>query len=143
MGADTALGRTVVDALLSRDGEIRAFVSDESVGASLKEQKIKVALGDVSDASHVGAAATRCFTAVLMEAAAHDDRERAFGSDPTSVAQSWLDAIGEAGVRRLIWVGPNAPAVVPVPEYASIDPTGAESSAIGAEVAALDDLAAL
>lgn len=143
VGADTNIGRPIVDALLTRDGEVRAFVSDEGVGEQLKARKVKVALGDVSDASHVSAAATRCFTAVLIQDAATDHRERAFSEHPDSTLQGWLTAVEEAQVRRLIWVGAEPPVSVPVAEYASVDPTDADPTAVAAEVAALDEVAAL
>lgn len=143
VGADTPLGPAIVEALLARDGEVRAFVTDRSVGETLKGRKVKVAVGDVSDASHVGAAATRCFTAVLLTDAASDARERSFLADSSAVTAAWVDAMREAEVRRVIWVGDGAPDSIPGVEYAAIDPAGAESAAIAAEVAALDEVAAL
>ncbi|NIQ53494.1 MAG: hypothetical protein GWN71_08665, partial [Gammaproteobacteria bacterium] len=58
-----------------------------------------VALGDVSDASHVGAACTNCFSVVLVQDAAHDDRERSFANDPPAVLGAWADAIDGARIR--------------------------------------------
>ncbi len=143
IGADTALGSPIVRALLDRDGEVRAFVSDAAAGEHLKSQRVKVAMGDVSDTSHVGAAAMRCFTAVVIEEAAHDSRERSFAADRAATVTGWLEALGEAAVHRVIWVGSDPPAAVPAPEYATIDPSGGDPQAIAAEVAALDEVAAL
>ena len=75
--------------------------------------------------------------------AATDERERAFAVDAQAVMSGWIDAIGEANVRRLIWVGADAPESVAVAEYATIDPTNGDPAAIAAEVAALDELASL
>ena len=61
IGADTPTGHAVVDALLPRRGEVRAFVSDPTEAAALKERGVKVAVGDVSDGSHIGGAATQGF----------------------------------------------------------------------------------
>lgn len=143
IGADTHLGGPIIDSLLARDGEVRAFVTDAEVADRLKARRVKVALGDVSDFGHVGAAATRCFTAVVLSAAATDERERSFAADPQAMRSGWLGAIRDADVRRLIWVGADAPDSVANVEYAAVDPTDAEPAAIAAEVAALDEMAAL
>ena len=66
VGADTEIGLASIEGLLARQGEVRAFVTDPAVGASLKERRVKVALGDVSDPSHIEAAALHCFSAVLV-----------------------------------------------------------------------------
>ncbi len=143
IGADTSLGAPIIDALLARDGEVRAFVSEEAAAERLKALHVKVALGDVSDTGHVGAAAMRCFTAVVLDEAARDERERSFAPDAKSVVRGWVEAIKEAQVRRVIWVGSDPPATVPAEEYAPIDPTGQGAEAIAARVAELDDAAAL
>ncbi len=57
VGADTEIGLASIEGLLARQGEVRAFVTDPEVGASLRERRVKVALGDVSDPSHIEAAA--------------------------------------------------------------------------------------
>jgi uncharacterized protein YbjT (DUF2867 family) len=80
VGADTSQGRAVVEGLLEPGREVRAFVSDPDAGAELRELGVKVALGDVSDDSHVQGACTNCFTAVLVTEAARDGRERSFAS---------------------------------------------------------------
>ena len=56
--------------------EVRAFVSGASQGTELRQMGIKVAVGDVSDDSHIEAASMNCFTAIMIAEAAHDARER-------------------------------------------------------------------
>ena len=58
VGADTEPGRVVLQALLEPGREVRAFVSDEKVAEQLRALGVKVALGDVSDDSHLEGAAT-------------------------------------------------------------------------------------
>ena len=48
IGADTILGDALIDALLTREGEVRAFVTDPDRGLALKGRGVKVATGDVS-----------------------------------------------------------------------------------------------
>ena len=128
VGADTASGRSIVEALIEPDREVRAFVSDVTVADALRRLGVKVALGDVSDPSHVGGACTRCFSAVLVTEAASDDRERSFAQTPNAVLRGWVEAVMEAQVRRVIWVGEGA---LPTP--------GTEAAVVSADV---DDLAA-
>ena len=141
VGADTPLGSRLVAALGGRSGEIRAFVSDEGTGASLRERGLKVAVGDVSDASHVGAAASGCFAAVLVEACAADGRVLDFAPDPASAVGGWAVAVAEAGVRRVIWVGGDPPASVrtAAPEFAAVRADLLPPGEVAAEVARLDD----
>lgn len=121
VGADTEVGRRIVDALVEPDREVRAFVSDAASAADLKEIGVKVALGDVSDASHVGAACTNCFSVVLVQDAARDGRERAFARDPAAVLRGWAEAVDGARVRRVIWVlDAEPPATRRVPETATV-----------------------
>jgi uncharacterized protein YbjT (DUF2867 family) len=147
IGADTEIGLASIEGLLARQGEIRAFVTDPEVAASLKERQVKVALGDVSDPSHIEAAALDCFSAVLIGEAAYDDRERSFASTPKDVIEEWASAVAAARVRRRIWVVDNVTAgLVP-------DASGAEQAVVSndnrsvadvaAEVVALDDAVAL
>ncbi|MBA2337931.1 MAG: hypothetical protein H0V96_09280 [Acidimicrobiia bacterium] len=117
IGADTPSGRAIVDALLARPGEVRAFVTDPDEGASLRERGVKVAVGDVSDGSHVGGAATRAFCAVAVVTAAGDDRERSFAATPQAVVDAWIEGLIDAAVARII--------VVDDPEVpAHLDPVG-------------------
>lgn len=104
IGADTPEGRAVVEQLMVRAIEVRAFVSDPDAVGPLRALGAKVATGDVSDGSHVEAAAMRCFCAVVLAGAAADDRARAFATTPGAVADTWLDALRGAGITRLLWV---------------------------------------
>ena len=104
VGADTPVGAIVVKALSNREGELRCFVTDPDIAAGLTSSSTKVALGDVSDGSHVGGAGLNCFSMVFMCAAATDMRERAFCTTPAQVFEQWQEAITMAGPRRVIWV---------------------------------------
>lgn len=139
VGADTRLGLRIIDALHEPDREIRAFVSDAETAAALKERGVKVAFGDVSDATHVSAACTNCFSAVLVTEAAADGRERAFAAEPGKVLDGWAAAVAEASVTRVIWVGDDSR---PVPE-AETAQVGSDVDDIPARVVALDDAASL
>lgn len=146
VGADTAVGATIVEALLPRQGEVRVFVSDPDVAARLKKRGVKAALGDVSDGSHIGAAALSAFAAVLIAEAATDDRERSFAPDQQAIVAEWAEALADAGLQRAIWVGngsvPASIAAV-VAESASVDVDGRDLAEVAADVAALDEAAAL
>lgn len=104
IGADTAIGARIVESMVEPDREVRAFVSDPAQAQRLKTIGVKVALGDVSDPSHVGGACTRCFSVVLITEAATDGRDRAFASDDQTVLDGWAEAARDAGVSRVIWV---------------------------------------
>jgi hypothetical protein len=106
------------------------------VAAGLRKTSVKVALGDVSDESHVEAASTRCFTAVLVAAAAEDERERSFASTPQQVLAGWGRAIGASGVRRAIWVMSGEPPESKVGEVAVVEPDRPD---LADRVALLDD----
>ena len=120
VGADTAPGRAVVAELEDPRREIRVFVSDEDQAVFFRDRGLKVALGDVSDESHVEAAATRCFTAVLISEAASDARERSFADSPETVLEGWARAVGNAAVRRVIWVVETDAPDSEVPEQAVV-----------------------
>ena len=120
VGADTPTGAQIVDALLEPGREVRVFVSDPAEGARLRERGAKVALGDVSDDSHIGAAAAQCFSAILLSEAARDSRERSFATDEPQVLKAW--ASGIAGVRRVIWVHDGEPPPTTAPEVAVVGP---------------------
>jgi putative NADH-flavin reductase len=136
VGADTNVGLAIIDALYRPQREVRAFVSDETVAGRLRQMAIKVALGDVSDDTHVEAAATRCFSAILVAEAATDDRERSFSTSPDQVFNGWGRAIGDAGVTRAIWVMRGLPPPTSVPETGVVDP---EDPNVPQQVVALDD----
>ena len=141
VGADTPSGQAIVEALLKGGGEVRAFVTDREVGTALKKQGVKVAIGDLSDGSHVEAAALDAFTAVLVAEAASDGRPHAFASDPEGVWAGWASAIREAGIARAIWVGDPAPSVVvgSAPEVRMVAVRGRSETEIAGEVADLND----
>lgn len=122
VGADTPDGMKLVEALADPAREVRAFVSDPDTVTPLRRLSVKVALGDVSDDGHVGAAATATFSAVLIAAAASDGRERSFASRPEEVMAGWAKAVTEARVKRAIWVFDGIPPPTPAAEVATVDP---------------------
>ena len=142
VGADTPVGEAIIGELIDPDREVRAFVSDPSVGVRLKEEGVKVAMGDVSDASHVSAACLRCHTVVLVCDAGRDGREISFAADAGEVHTQWAQAVSEAGAKRVIWVANH-----PVPEARVAEQATVESDLshgeIANRVADLDDAAVL
>ena len=140
VGADTEQGSAILQALSSPNREVRAFVSDPDSAAALRERGVKVALGDVSDDSHVEGASLNCFCAVLVAQAAVDDRERSFADSELEVLRGWAEAVGRSKVHRVIWVYEGDPPPVEVPEVARVSP---EDEELGARVAALDDARAI
>jgi putative NADH-flavin reductase len=122
IGADTGPGLAIIGALTQPGREVRAFVSDPEIVAELKRRGVKVALGDVSDDSHIEGAALHCFTAVLVTDAARDNRERSFATTEVDVLEAWGRAVVNAGVRRVIWVLDGEPPAVEVPEMARVSP---------------------
>ena len=142
VGADTEVGNAILAALADRDGEVRVFVSDPDEAEELRRKGLKVAIGDVSDGSHVGGAALGAFGAVLLETAATDGRERSFADTREAVISAWADGLRDAQVQRVIWVGS-----VPVPEVlhtaatevAGVPSTDRTPKAIAADVARLDE----
>lgn len=138
VGADTPIGNRIVEAFVDPGREVRAFVTDEDAGLRLRELGVKVALGDVSDDSHIAGAATRCFSAVLVTEAARDGRERAFARDEAQVLRAWANAV--AGVRRVIWVHDGETPPVKPDEVAVVNP---EEPDVVQRVVDLDELAEL
>jgi nucleoside-diphosphate-sugar epimerase len=136
VGADTSHGRAVVEGLIEPGREVRAFVSDPATGAELKALGVKVALGDVSDDSHVQGSCTNCFTAVLITEAARDGRERSFAANEEQVLEGWAAAAAASGVTRVIWVHDGEPPSAQVREVRTVPPDHPD---LVAEVAALDD----
>lgn len=136
IGADTDNGQAILRGLWHPEREIRAFVTDEEAGSALKSAGFKVATGDVSDESHVEAAAMRCFSAVLITEAADDNRERSFAENPQDVLLGWARAVESSGVTRVIWVTSGVPPVTNVPETVSVDPRTPD---LADRVVALDD----
>ena len=122
VGADTDSGEAILEGLAEPNREIRVFVSDEQVTGRMKARGFKVALGDVSDESHIEAAATSCFTAILISEAALDERERAFIDEPDDILTAWSRASTSSGVTRVIWVTDNQPPKTEAKEVAIVDP---------------------
>ena len=122
IGGDTTTGRAILEEMARPGREVRAFVSRASLGAELRKMGIKVAVGDVSDDSHIEAASMNCFTAIMIGEAAHDDRERSFAGSEFDVLQSWASAVSASGVSRVIWVQRGTPPDAQVRETAVVDP---------------------
>jgi uncharacterized protein YbjT (DUF2867 family) len=147
VGADTEYGSAVAEALSTRQGEVRAFVTDPESAQPLRALGIKVAIGDVSDASHVAGAALGAFSAVMIAEAGLDDRERSFAASYEALLAAWAEGLRDAGVSRVIWVAPE----VQLPEAiassgipgAVVDSRDRNPRAAAAEAARLDDLADL
>ncbi len=140
VGADTDQGAAVVAALDADGREVRAFVTSLERGLELRNQGVKVALGDVSDDGHIEAACTDCFSVVLIAEAASDDRERSFGDDPGVILAGWSRAVSNAGVDRAIWVTDSDPPPSPGVVTVVVSPHHPD---VADEVARLDDLADL
>ena len=147
VGADSPLGVEIVAALLPNAAEVRAFVSDATVAASLKERGVKVAVGDVSDGSHVGGAALNTFCAVLLPAAALDERERSFAASPAEVVAAWADGLRDAGTTRIIWVDDAStdpgPLRTVAAEFVSVAGVGRSEAETIAEIVELEAAATL
>jgi nucleoside-diphosphate-sugar epimerase len=136
VGADTPTGGAIVEKLDAKSREIRVFVTDDTEGLRLRERGFKVATGDVSDESHVEAAALRCFSAVLITEAATDDRDRAFATTPQDVLEAWSRAVTASGVTRVIWVSDGEHPETQAHEVTSVDPT---ETGFAERVVALDE----
>lgn len=144
IGADTELGAAAIEALLPSAGELRAFISDADQLASLRDRGVKVAIGDVSDGSHVGGAALNAFCAVIVATAARDDRERSFAATPDDVVAAWAEGLRDAGVQRAIWIDDGSIAegattlADAAPEFAEVIVGDRPPAEVAAEVAALE-----
>lgn len=136
VGADTPRGKEILERLTHPEREIRAFVTDVTTAAEFKDQGVKVAIGDVSDESHVEGASLRCFSAVLVAEAADDDRERSFASSPRAVLEGWARAVNNSRVKRVIWVTEAQPPETRNAEVAVVDPADPD---LAERVADLDD----
>lgn len=136
VGADTTIGEAIIAQLHEPDREIRVFVTDPDAADRYRSLGCKVALGDVSDDTHVEAASLRCFSAVLISEAAKDGRERSFAEDPRAVESGWASAVAAAGVHRVIWVTGEDPPESNTSESARVDPSDPDAAE---QVAALDD----
>jgi len=136
IGADTSAGLAISNELANPGREVRAFVSDPVIAGDLKRLGVKVALGDVSDDSHIEAAAMHCFTAVLVAEAARDGRERSFARSEADLLESWARAVSNAKVNRVIWVYDGVAPAVEVSEVATV--SSADPN-LARRVAELDD----
>lgn len=140
IGADTPEGAEIFEALADPDRELRVFVSDPDRGGTLRTLGAKVALGDVSDESHVSSAAMGCFSAVLISSAATDDREISFARTPRDVLEGWARAVSAARVTRVIWLTGDSPPDVGIDQIAIVDPASPDYVE---RVVALDDAATI
>lgn len=142
IGADTPEGAAILPALQPASGEVRLFVSDPDIGGGLRSHG-KVAVGDVSDGSHVGGAAIGAFCAVAIARAASDHRERSFADTPAAVFGQWADGLREAGIGRVIFVATADELVAGealrrvAPEFAVVD-AGLPIEQLAMTVAALE-----
>jgi putative NADH-flavin reductase len=136
IGADTDAGRALIDGLVAPGREVRAFVSDPGSVAGLKAIGVKVALGDVSDESHIQGSLTNCFTAVLVTEAARDERERSFAASENQVLKGWASAAAASGVTRVNWIHDGEAPAVPDAEVRTVSQTDPR---LVEEVVALDD----
>lgn len=142
IGADTPLGELILDGLLPRESEVRAFVTDIDTGLELRKRGAKVAIGDLSDGSHVGGAAMRAFCAIVVASAASDDRERSFADSPLEVFQQWREGLVDSGVKRVVWVDENPPPpfiLDTAPETVHVDVSTRTPQEVATEVARLED----
>lgn len=142
VGADTPIGREVVEAFVEPNREVRAFITNPGAVEELRALGVKVALGDVSDSSHVGGACTNCFSAVLVTEAATDGRERSFAATPEEVLDAWADAVRESHVTRVIWVSER----ISLPDTGITETVVIDVRSVGdpvSEVVRLDDAAEL
>lgn len=139
LGGDSTIGRAIVHCLAGRPGEVRAFLSSPEAATTLRSHGVKIAIGDLSDDTHVRAAATGAYCAVLVTEAAYDGRAFAFG-EPDEVVEGWLRAVKEARVTRIIVVGtPRKPVSVGAPEMRVLATEGMTADDIAHAVAALDE----
>ncbi|MCP3973723.1 MAG: hypothetical protein GY720_04440 [bacterium] len=146
VGADTPLGAATVDALLPRPSEVHAFVTSPDFAIELRSRGVKVALGDISDGSHLGGAALNAFCAVLIGQAATDERERSFATDRDGVLAAWADGLVDAGVKRIILVDDYPPPeqmTTAQAQFAQVLTTEREPAEVAQEITALEDAAQL
>lgn len=143
IGADTELGHALIPTLRPGAAELRLFASDADAVAEYRDFA-KVAVGDISDGTHVGGAAIGAFCAIIIAAAAHDERERYFAPEPEPLFAQWADGLGDAGVARVIVVGSGDELPSPDPlrsivdDYHHIETTGRNLTEVVAAVAAVE-----
>lgn len=102
-GAESALGRAVVDALLRTGGEVRAWADaglvDDAGVADLKRRGSKVARGTLDDEGHLETAMEQVHTVVHTRGGPLEEP----GAMLDDVATVLSAAIG-AGCRRMVWL---------------------------------------
>jgi putative NADH-flavin reductase len=140
IGADTEIGQAIARRLYHPQREVRVFVTDPDRGLEMKRAGFKVAIGDVSDESHVEAASTRCFSAVLVAEASSDERERSFAASSDQVLRGWAHAVSRSQVTRVIWVTGASHPETSVEEVAVVDPSDPDVARVVFE---LDETASL
>lgn len=147
IGADTEYGRAVATVLAEGGGEVRAFVTDPGSAHGLRDLGIKVAVGDVSDASHIEGAARRAYSAVIIAEAGRDTRERSFAATFETLVNAWATGLRDAGVQRIIWIGaethPPDPIIATAREAVAIRSSDLLPAEVAEETARLDGLASL
>lgn len=145
VGADAEPGGEITRRLLAGGGEVRAFITDPGAAEPLRRNGARVAVGDVTDASHLAGAAAGSFAAVLVTRAAVDPRERAFATDAAEVLGGWVAAVRRAGVRRVIWVAhPECdPPHAGTPEQAVVRTGDRPATDVVADVLRLEEIAEL
>lgn len=144
VGADTEIGHAIVPMLRPASGEIRLFASDADAVARYRDFA-KIAIGDISDGTHVGGAAIGAFCAIVITTAAHDERERHFAASPNELFAQWADGLADAGVSRVIVVGPLPPDSGPLSQvcadYIDVDSVGKSLHEVAATVATAESIA--
>lgn len=118
------------------------FVSDVDAGLEMRKRGVKVAIGDVSDGSHISGATMRAFCAVVVADAARDSRERSFAATEDEVYRQWLEGIIDSGVSRVLWVDEKPPPqfiVDAAPQFAHVDVSKLTPAEVANEVARLED----
>ncbi len=147
VGADHPVGAAILAAITAREGEVRAFISDPAEAHQLKERSVKVAIGDLSDGTHVGSAALNCFSLVFVTMTAHDVRERSFAETPAQLFAQWQAAIDMSGAQRVIWVedqqSTGSGHEIRAAEVAVVPAADTSLEAVAALVADLDERATL
>jgi nucleoside-diphosphate-sugar epimerase len=141
IGADHPVGLEIVRQLAAPDREVRAFITSPDIGPDLRRLGVKVAVGDLSDESHITAAASRCFSLIMIEAALTDGRELAF-ADSEKTKLAWSRAAAQAGVTRAIWVGDRPPTIATT-ESVVVGVGGKAAQEVAAEAVRLDEVAEL
>lgn len=103
-GATGFTGGHLARALRARGDEVRAFVRDAQRGASLKNEGIEIAVGDLLDSASIAAALSNIdvvynIAALYREAGVPD---AAYRSVNTGAAGAIVEAAARAGVKRVV-----------------------------------------